>query len=202
MIVTLLGAIMMRSIERDRPLPAWLRIAARRSRRLAEMERRLRISHERLSASTTGLIGPAPDGLAARTVAALSQRPRGAARGVPSASGRWPGIVLAFVGTLAAAAAVVIVALPSLKSGEPASPPSLPSPIAHPGEPTPLEDDGRRPPGTLVTVLRAPDEIATGALTGGLLTEAQRLRDDTRAAADFVLSRIRILGPAPRQSGG
>ena len=193
MIRAVLGTIMMRSIERDRPLPAWLRAIAGRSRRLTDLDRRLRTSHARLSASTAGLIEAAPAGLAARTVAALPLRPRTpAGRTLPL--GGWTGIILAAIGVIGAAAAVTLLVYPST------APPAVESGAVAQGSEGAA--DGPWAPETLISVLRAPDEVASGAFAGGLAAEAQRLRDDTRAAADFVLSRIRILGTAPRQSGG
>lgn len=198
MIRAVLGTIMMRSIEHDRPLPAWLRAAAKRSRRLNDLERRLRLSHARLTASTAGVIGPAPQGLAARTVAALPLRPRPTVGAIPT-RGRWITMALAATGAVAAAAAVTLVVLPSIT---PAASPAPDGPSRIAGTDTGAAE-GPWAPETLISVFRVPDEVTTaGDLTGGLMTEAQRLRDDTRAAADFVLSRLRMLGAPPRQSGG
>lgn len=198
MIRVVAGMLMMRSIERGRPLPRWLAAAAKRSRSLRELEARLRLSHGRLSGSVAGVIAPPPANLAARTVASLPA----AARARPARGRRiWPAAALAGIGAVAAVAAVVVIVLPQ------PNPTSSPRPDAPPGHIAAIPEAPA--PRALITALQTtPDELAAGALSGGLLAEAQRLRDDTRAAAGYVLSRIRLLGgvgaePDPQsQTGG
>jgi hypothetical protein len=191
MIRTIASYFLLRSIDRSRPVPWPLRSLVAASGPLAQLERDLRALDGALRSSTSGLVAPPPPWLAPRTISKLPPRSDG---GQPRRllRGRFAAVVaiiggVAGVGGLVAAAvlALSLLRVESSTLAEPAGP------IASGADTVPEASSS-----TLVAAMLQPrDRVAIAdSLANPLLAEAQRLRDDTQAAASFLLDRLRIIG--------
>lgn len=184
MIRMLAAWVMLRSIDRGRGVPRVVRAAMMWSASLRELERRLRDVDAELRGSTAGLVEAPPAWLAARTVSRLEGR--GMGRRYVGERNWWK--ILAFGGAAGVVVGAVIVAGVVMAVDEGAGD----GPVVAGAGGSEEEGAGR----LVMAMLGTGERVASAAdpITGPLLAEARRLREDTEAAAGFLLDRLRVVG--------